>query len=72
MVDGNLLEKARLGRSAVNHLETLADNQLITEAELRRCIKRIRSGFDAVLGTPVDVPPPTTRGPFTVVRGGLQ
>lgn len=68
----NCLQEARLGRSAARHLDNLVTSgAALTEAELLRCIRRIRDGFDAVLGVEPDpVPPP--RGPFTVVRGGLQ
>lgn len=68
----NCLDKARLGRSAAHHLDTLVTSgAILTETELQRCLKRIRDGFDAVLGAaPEPTPPP--RGPFTVVRGGLQ
>ena len=67
----NCLEKARLGRSAVRHLDTLIATHTLTPDELNRCVKRIRDGFDAVLGV-APPPPAPERGPFTVVRGALS
>lgn len=63
------LTEARLGRSAARHLHTLVTaGAALTEDEMKRCLKRIRDGFDAVLGVaPEPAPPP--RGPFTVIRG---
>lgn len=65
----NCLTEARLGRSAARHLETLAASDCLTREELDRCIKRIRAGFDAVLGAAPE-PTPPARGPFAVIRGG--
>ena len=68
----NCLTEARLGRSAARHLDNLVTSgAAITEDELKRCLARIRDGFDAVLGVAPE-PPPPARGAFTVVRGGLQ
>lgn len=65
----NCLDKARLGRNAARQLEQMAVNRLpITDVEMKRLVKRIQEGFDAVLGA-APPPPPVTRNAFTVVRG---
>lgn len=68
----NCLVKARLGRSAARQLNAMRVNDVpITGEELARLLRRIEDGFDAVLGV-APPPPEPTRGPFTVVRGGVQ
>lgn len=62
----NTLDIARQGKSAARQIESQMEAGVLTDAELRRLMKKVREGFEQMM--PASPAPPIT-GTFTVIQG---